>query len=216
MIRPIGITFSVGMSVVFLAILTGCGKTPSDVQGDAKAPAAQKRVVAGTADAPIDVAAAMDTVSHFLDAVRRGGDTGGAHSLLTQEACGVLQRLGRTVQPIGSPDATFTVTRSEPVEDHPNTALVHSTWSEPAGDGTTESYQVVWALHLENNAWRISGLAMELNPEQPPMIVDFEDHAQMANLFRSQPEAVQNNSESPESSAREDSMSQAPQAAGKF
>lgn len=166
--------------------LSGCGKAATDEQAKLEglaAPASQDR-----RQAAVDVSAAEATVSHFLDAVRRGGDTGGAHSMLTKQACRVLEGLGRTVQPIGSPDAAFTVTRSEAVEEHPNMALVHSTWSEPTPDGV-ESYQVVWALQFEENAWRISGLAMELDPEQPPMIVDFEDHAQMANLFRSEPPA---------------------------
>src|SRR5690606_33416614 len=154
--------------------LTGCGKSPTNSPAEATAPP-QPSGDAATTTGPADVSAAMDTVSHFLDAVRRGGDTGRAHSLLTTEACAVLERLGRTVQPIGSPDAAFTVTRSEAVPDHPNMALVHSTWSEPTGEGTNESYQVVWALQLQQGQWRISGLAMELDPEQPPMIVDFED-----------------------------------------
>jgi hypothetical protein len=132
----------------------------------------------------LDVNAAKDAVSHFLDAVRRGGDTGGAHSLLTKDACAVLEGLGRSVQPIGSPAAKFVVTRSEAVDGHPNSALVHSTWSEPSEAGTFETFQVVWALEWEQNSWKISGLAMELDPTQDPMIIDFEDHVQMANLFR--------------------------------
>lgn len=212
MVRSFGVTFFAGMFAV-LGLLSGCSKAPSPSQADANPAAAPGNSV--TAQGPVEISTAMATVSQFLDAVRRGGDTGGAHSLLTKQAGEVLQRLGRTVQPIGSPDATFSVTRSEAVPEHPNAALVHSTWSEPIGDGTSESYQVVWALQLENRAWKISGLAMELDAQQPPMIVDFEDYAEMANLFRSQT-AVPDASAASASPAARDTMSQTPQPAVKF
>lgn len=217
MVRQFSVTFTVSMSLA-LTLLSGCGKSESGPEAAAAAGAAPSASPA-TASQPADVAAAMDTVGHFLDAVRRGGDTGGAHSLLTRQASSVLEGLGRTVQPIGSPDAAFTVTRSEAVEGHPNMALVHSTWSEPLGDGTTDSYQVVWALQHEDNAWKISGLAMELDPQQPPLIVDFEDHVEMANLFREQsaasPESTAN--ATPSASAEpQTSVSQTPPTNGQF
>lgn len=214
MVRHFGVTLSVGIAIA-LASLTGCSKDPSSTPAEATAQPPGSGEAAPAGDST-DVSAAMDTVSHFLDAVRRGGDTGRAHSLLTTEACAVLERLGRTVQPIGSPDAAFTVTRSEAIPEHPNMALVHSTWSEPTGEGTNESYQVVWALQLEQGQWRISGLAMELDPAQPPMIVDFEDHVEMANLFRSEGEAAPASSVSSASSEPADAVSQNPQQPAKY
>ncbi len=214
MVRHFGVTVSVGIAIA-LASLTGCGQSSTTSQADSTAQPSSGGTTA-TANTSADVAAAMDTVSHFLDAVRRGGDTGRAHSMLTAEACAVLERLGRTVQPIGSPDAAFTVTRSEAVPDHPNTALVHSTWSEPTGEGKHESYQVVWALQLEQGQWRISGLAMELDPTQPPMIVDFEDHVEMANLFRSEADAASAYSATSDSSAPASEVSQTPQQPAKY
>ncbi len=214
MVRHYGVTLYVGIAIA-LASLSGCSKDPSSTPAEATAQPPGSGEAAPAGDST-DVSAAMDTVSHFLDAVRRGGDTGRAHSLLTTEACAVLERLGRTVQPIGSPDAAFTVTRSEAIPEHPNMALVHSTWSEPTGEGTNESYQVVWALQLEQGQWRISGLAMELDPAQPPMIVDFEDHVEMANLFRSEGEAAPASSVSSASSEPADAVSQNPQQSAKY
>jgi len=200
---------SVGLSAAFLVVLaSGCGKSETPPQADARQ--AGVNAPSGTqSPQSVNVETAQDAVAHFLDAIRRGGDTGGANSLLTNDACAVLKSLGRTVQPIGSPDAKFVVTRSEAVEGHPTSALVHSTWSEPGtGAGSTETYQVVWALEWEQQAWKISGLAMEIDPTQEPMIVDFEDHVQMANLFRSeseptgaQPGKVDNVSQAPGNSS---------------
>lgn len=171
------------VAALIVFTFSGCGKSDTSSQADATPATARPGAIA-PANAPIDVSAAKDAVSHFLDAVRRGGDTGGAHALLTKDACSVLESLGRSVQPIGSPAAKFVVTRSEAVEGHPNSALVHSTWSEPSEAGAFETFQVVWALEWEQQAWKISGLAMELDPNEDPMIIDFEDHVQMANLFR--------------------------------
>jgi len=192
---------TISLSTAFFAfIFSGCGKSDTSPQADATPAAARPGAIAPAA-APLNVDAAKEAVSHFLDAIRRGGDTGGAHSLLTKDACNVLESLGRSVQPIGSPAAKFAVTRSEAVQGHPNSALVHSTWSEPGDAGTVESFQVVWALEWEQQSWKISGLAMELDPNEDPMIIDFEDHVQMANLFRG---------EATDQPANADNVSQAP------
>lgn len=167
------------LSLVVLAV--GCGKSESGATAGASASGgAQAQKIMSSAG---DMSGAVDSVSQFLDAIRRGGDSDRAHALLTARAAKVLEGLGRTIQPIGSPDATFKVTRGEAVAEHPGMALVHSTWSEPSQEGASETYQVVWAVQFEQG-WKISGMAMELDPEKPPMIVDFEDAAQMTQLFR--------------------------------
>ena len=124
-----------------------------------------------------------DVVSQFLDEVRRGGADSNAGSFLTVKAQSELQRIGRTVQPIGSPDARFEVTRAESVPDTENSMLVQSVWSEPNPNGTTSEFPVVWAVELEDSGWRISGLAMELEAGSNPVIIDFENGARMAQLL---------------------------------
>lgn len=178
---PVSVRFSALIATIFLV---GCGKSDSGSPIDAAAQKSAAPAASSMATAQ-DVNAARDAVAEFLDAIRRGGDSNRAHQLLTSQSTKILEGLGRSIQPIGSPDATFEVTRSEVVEDHPGMALVHSTWSEPAADGPAESYQVVWAMQFEQG-WKISGMAMEFDPTKPPMIVDFEDAAQMAELFREQ------------------------------
>ncbi len=160
--------------------ISGCGSSAPSPVASGNGAAAPAPATNGTPQ----VAEATNTVAQFLDAVRRGGETGGANQLLTSHAQEVLTQMGRTVQPIGSPDAVFTVTRAEAVPDTPGAALVHSLWTEPVPGGTTkESYQVVWALEHEASGWRISGLAMDLEPGQEPMVVDFENATQMAALL---------------------------------
>ena len=167
--------------------VSGCGSSTPTPNSDGTASANANRKT--TADT-LDVADATNVVAQFLDAIRRGGETGGANLLLTQRAQAVLQKIGRTVQPIGSPDAVFKVTRAEAVPSTPGAALVHSMWTEPVADGKTESYQVVWALEQEAAGWRISGLAMDLEPGKDPMVVDFENANEMASLLNSNEEST--------------------------
>ncbi|TWU40292.1 hypothetical protein Q31b_36400 [Novipirellula aureliae] len=124
-----------------------------------------------------------DVVSQFLDRVRRGGETTDAGQLLTQRAQAELKRIGRTVQPIGTPDARFDVRQAAAIPNEPGSMLVQSIWTEPNSDGSLGQYEVVWAVHREQAGWRISGLAMEMNPGQPPIVIDFENGDEMAKLL---------------------------------
>ncbi|WP_146528570.1 hypothetical protein [Novipirellula artificiosorum] len=124
-----------------------------------------------------------DVVSQFLDRVRRGGEGSGAEKLLTERAQAELKRIGRTVEPIGSPDAHFNVTQARGIEGEPNAMLVQSIWSEPAEDGTHSDFEVVWAVHRGADGWRISGLVMDVEPGQPPVVIDFENGEEMEKML---------------------------------
>jgi len=175
------------LAIPWVLVSIGCGGSSDVAQ---QSPASQIANDNHSNPEPASVVAVgnqvspTDVVSQFLDRVRRGGDDSGAGALLTVQAQSELKRIGRSVQPIGSPDASFSVTRSEAVPGEPDSMLVHSVWSEPNGDGTNDDYQVVWAVQRESNQWRISGLAMELQPGQPAMIIDFENGDLMAQLLQ--------------------------------
>ena len=126
-----------------------------------------------------------DIVSQFLDEIRRGGEDSRANALLTSRAQSELQRIGQTIQPIGSPNASFEVTRFELHPQDATAAMVHSIWSEPNAEGdNVASSQVVWALRQEQSGWRISGLAITIDPEaEDPVVFNFEDGNQMAAML---------------------------------
>ena len=126
-----------------------------------------------------------DIVSQFLDEIRRGGEDSRANALLTSRAQSELQRIGQTIQPIGSPNASFEVTRFELHPQDATAAMVHSIWSEPNAEGdSVASSQVVWALRQEQSGWRISGLAITIDPEaEDPVVFNFEDGNQMAAML---------------------------------
>ena len=168
--------FSSLTALLLVALTIGCGSGDSAEQneGSGAAPAS---------DSASAIPSPTDVVSLFLDEVRRGGADSRAQSLLTQQAQSVLTKIGHTVQPLGSPDARFDVTRAEAVPGEENAALVHSLWREPAENGSLQDFQVVWAVERESAGWRISGLAIEIAENQPPQIVDFEDGAMMERLL---------------------------------
>lgn len=163
------------LPILVLAASIGCGSSSQVAQQ----PSAQEVTATPTAT----VASPTDVVSQFLDEIRRGGEDSNANELLTTRARAELQRIGQAIQPIGSPDARFLVTRAEKVPGEDASALVHSIWTEPNSDGTKTDFQVVWAMQNENSQWRISGLAMELEPGADPMIIDFENAELMAKLL---------------------------------
>lgn len=172
-----------------LACLTaapGCGSRTEVAQ--AKSESAKTSPAGQTATATPE-----DVVSQFLDRVRRGGEASAAGELLTRKAQAELARIGRTVQPIGSPDASFQVTRSQAVPEEPDSVLVHSLWMEPGPEGTASETQVVWAVERDPVQWRISGLAMELVPGQSPEIIDFENGELMARLLAANETAEESN-----------------------
>lgn len=187
--------------VVSFGLLVGCGSSSTPTAETIPEPSA----TAAPTPAPVETAvntttvsgSPADVVSQFLDEIRRGGEDSRANELLTARAKSELARIGQSVQPIGSPDAGFEVTRFESVPDDPNSALVHSIWSEPGHS----QIQVVWAVHREPVGWRISGLAMELSADQPPMVIDFENGELMAKLLSPPTEQAANSSQATGSEA---------------
>ena len=169
----------------------GCGGEAEQLASQIPVSATEEAESNALVNSPTDV------VGQFLDEVRRGGEDSLAESLLTRTAQSELRRIGQTVQPIGSPDASFQVTRAEMVPDEPGSALVHSLWVEPNADGTNTTNQVVWAVEQEGRYWRISGLVIAVAENEPPMVLDFENGEMMARLLAGETaESRQDNSAS--------------------
>ena len=178
--------FALGLSFTLtITLAVGCGSgTPV---ADNPAPRNQDGITTNVGTPP---PASLnppptDIVSQFLDEIRRGGEDSRANALLTSRAQSELNRIGQTIQPIGSPNASFEVTRFELHPEDTTAAMVHSVWSEPnAEGGNVASSQVVWALRQEQSGWRISGLAITIDPEAgDPVVFNFEDGNQMAAML---------------------------------
>ena len=160
-----------GIVLIGAVVLVGCGKSE---QASVQSPNPQETATTAQST-PVSEPSPTDIVSQFLDEIRRGGEHTNAGELLTELAQSELDRIGHTIQPIGSPDARFKVTRAQTIPDDENAALVHTIWSEPNDEGGTTNVQVVWAVQKEAAGWRISGMVMELDAESEPIVLDFEN-----------------------------------------
>ncbi|MCM2374089.1 hypothetical protein NB063_26030 [Rhodopirellula sp. ICT_H3.1] len=183
------------LALTFVVLQAGCSK-----QDATQAVATNASSTATRQNAP-QASEAEAVVSHFLDRIRRGGENHNAMALLTDRAQSELNRIGQVVQPIGSPDAHFKITRSTPMPVDETVAaegftgrLVHCIWTEPAALNAAgapvsppQSYQVVWSVVLQDNNWKISGLILEMSADEPPLVLDFENGEHMAKILGGEP-----------------------------
>lgn len=172
-----------GLTLLALSVVVGCGSSSAPVaENDANNQPATAPAVKPAAD----MTPAANVVSQFLDAMRRGGSDSESLSLVTTKAREEFRRTGLVMQPIGSPNAKFEVTRSEPVPGQTDAALVHSKWTEPAESGETQSFEVVWAVQQDAGQWKISGLVIGQATGDAPIVVDFENGSDLAAMFQPQ------------------------------
>ena len=180
--------FSIGITLLSLCLSVGCGGNPVAEQsaaesgGNATASATPQPTASGQTP-PTDV------VSQFLDALRRGGSDTETLNLVTTTAREEIRRTGLVMQPIGSPNAKFEVTRAEMIPDQAGSALVHSLWTEPAEDGTEETSEVVWSVQLEEQQWRISGMVIGRGSGGRMFMIDFENGDDLMAKLGPRPEA---------------------------
>lgn len=113
-----------------------------------------------------------DSVRDFLMAITRGDDKT-ATSLLTYAAQRETWSNGLALTSEGLPGTNFTVGHAEQVkedETHVETTYV---------DEQDNTYPCVWLLRKENEGWRIFAMATKFMEGAAPVILPFEDHAEM-------------------------------------
>jgi hypothetical protein len=152
------------LMIGLLVVTQGCGNSSTSTPGQA----------AGSSPAPSDPIARV--VHEFLEAVRTG-DTPGASARLTPLALQRISENDMTFAPPASETARFTVGLVEMIEE--DKAIVESIWTERDSDGQTYNEKMTWALRLGEGQWRISGMAAEIGPNQPPVVMDFENPGQL-------------------------------------
>jgi len=139
------------------AFLTGCSSSSAGSAGTEPAKAA---------------------VVKFLDAMKRGDDAG-ARDMLTRVARAKTEEMGISVAPPVADTATYAVRECEMVSESNDLAHVATTWSDvdETGDRTTEN--IVWAVRLDPEGWRVVGMAMRIFEDMPPLLLNFEDPQDM-------------------------------------
>jgi hypothetical protein len=129
---------------------------------------------AGTAGAE----PAKATVVKFLDAMKRG-DEAAARGMLTGVARAKTEEIGIIVAPPVPDTATYTVRECEMVSDSNDLAHVATVWADVDETGAPTSENIVWAVRLDPEGWRVVGMAMKIFEDMPPLLLNFEDPQDM-------------------------------------
>jgi hypothetical protein len=117
-----------------------------------------------------------DQVVHkFLEAVRVG-DQDEASRLLTPLACKRTAEMDMVVAPPGSAAARFEIVSTR---DNGQTAGVTADWTDLDASGQPHTDRIEWLLRHEADGWRISGMATKVFADEEPIVLNFEDPAEM-------------------------------------
>ena len=162
-----------------LVAVWGCGgskPTPANAEAAANAGSA-------TGAVPADSRTPEQVVNAFLQGSQKG-DTAGKIALLTPAARAEWQRAeqsgaGFSMGVDASPSLTFKVGDVELVGETKQEAHVASQLTDKDGEGRDVSENIVWFLLQEQEGWRISGMAMNVIDGELPLILDFENQAEM-------------------------------------
>ena len=173
--------------LVALGLAAALGCKPSETAqtnpagGDAPAvqPVGQENQGFQPKVAHVDASSPESTITTFLSAVQLG-DAETASSMLTVKAQTEMQNAEMHVLPPGSPDAQYKINNVSYEPQHGG-AFVDSTWSDIADDGSGDrrAYEITWILRQESNTWKVAGMSTALFPNQPPLVLNFEDPADM-------------------------------------
>lgn len=127
---------------------------------------------------PADAKTPDLAVKTFLEAVRKG-DHEKATLMLTPTARIETAKHELSVAPPGSATAKFTVGQVEYVTPEKDGAHVASTWTDFDLEGKPNADNIVWVLRMEDEGWRIAGMAVKIFEGELPLILNFEDPEDM-------------------------------------
>ena len=161
------------------AFSIGCGG--SAVETSAAPKSNSNKVVAQSAEPELQITGravpsvtpASEVVMMFLDSLKKG-DSAIVRNLITDAAKQEIDRHGLTLAPIGTPAAKFKVGRTLFLDSDEDSAYVESEWVEAGEGDQLVKTDVVITVHLQEQGWKISGMAIEMGEDQPPAVIDFE------------------------------------------
>lgn len=150
-------------------LLTGCGLAALALVGCSNG---------GVATAAPGTDPAKATVTAFLEAIKRGDDAA-ARAMLTKVARAKTQELGISVAPPVTSTATYSIRECELIPGNEDLIHVGTTWTDTDPDGFTTTENVVWAVRLDPEGWRVAGMATRIFDDLPPLLLNFEDPEDM-------------------------------------
>jgi hypothetical protein len=172
------------VSAVLAVLAVGCSKPagtgqPSAPSGNDAAASSDPNAVAVAGDGT-KLEGAAAAAYEFLEALRTGNDEK-ASKMLSTMARQKTASLNRSVTPPASDTAKFSVGKVDYV--NADGARVACTWTDIDEEGQPRRDQAIWVLRKEQEGWRIAGVAAQIFPGEPPLLLNFEDPEDM---FRKQ------------------------------
>jgi hypothetical protein len=161
--------------VVFIASFVGCKKPDESAQAVFDDLQKSGDQTASPETAQLQDATPIEATTLFLESLRTG-DEDMADALLTDKAREETSNHSLAVKPPGSDSAVFTIGEAALVGDG---AQVNSTWTDVNAHGEEETHEIVWILRQNEKRWRIAGMATRLPGDTEPLILNFEDPADM-------------------------------------
>ena len=73
------------------------------------------------------------------------------------------------------------------------------TWTDIDPDGQPKTDEAIWVLRHESRGWRIAGVAAQVFPGEPPLLLNFEDPQDMIRKQQWVREEIQRRAEKEES-----------------
>jgi len=124
------------------------------------------------------ISQAKAAIRDFLEAIKRGDDAA-ARSMLTQVARAKTEEMGLSIAPPVPATATYSIRDGETIDKAGEIVHVSTNWTDTDGEGFTTTDEVVWVTRLDPEGWRVVGMAMKVFDDAPPLLLDFEDPADM-------------------------------------
>ena len=124
------------------------------------------------------ISQAKAAIRDFLEAIKRGDDAA-ARGMLTQVARAKTEEMGLSIAPPVPATATYSIRDGETIDKSGEIVHVSTTWTDTDAEGFTTTDEVVWVTRLDPEGWRVVGMAMKVFEDAPPLLLDFEDPADM-------------------------------------
>ncbi len=158
---------SILLAISLVVVSQGCGKSSSAPSGQA--------VTSDSGNASQSDETISQVAEVFLEAIRSGNSVVAA-SQLTSLAQQRMRQADMDFELLANDQASYQIGRVEKLAD--DEAIVETVWNEPDADGQIQQEQ--WTLALQGSAgqWRILGIVADTGPNQPPVVMDFENPGQ--------------------------------------
>lgn len=124
------------------------------------------------------ISQAKGVIRDFLEAIKRGDDTA-ARGMLTQVARAKTEEMGLSIAPPVPATATYSIRDGEAIDKAGDVVHVSTTWTDTDAEVFTTTDEVIWVTRLDPEGWRVVGMAMKVFEDTPPLLLDFEDPADM-------------------------------------